>query len=152
MPIDSCLVDTNILLRIGSRIDPLYPIASRALKEMKVSGVSLFFTHQTIAELWNVMTRQANRNGLGLSVKEAEAEVLEIEAGMALLAENEEVYRRWRTLLLKYVHGVKVHDARLIASMLVHKITHILTFNTADFRRFSEVKAFDPSEIGHVLG
>jgi predicted nucleic acid-binding protein len=153
MPIDSCLVDTNILLRIGSRIDPLYPIASRAIEEMKVSGVSLFFTHQNIAELWNVMTRPASRNGLGLSVKEAEAEVLEIEAGMALLAEKDAVYRHWRTLLLKYnIHGVKVHDARLIASMLVHKITHILTFNTADFRRYSEIRAFDPSEIGHVLG
>jgi predicted nucleic acid-binding protein len=153
MPVHSCLVDTNILLRIGNRTDPFYLMASRAVDEMKVSGVSLIYTHQNIAELWNVMTRPVNRNGLGLSISEAEAEVTEIEAGMTLLAENEAAYRHWRTLLLKYsIRGVQVHDARLVASMLAHRVTHLLTFNTADFRRFSEIYAFHPSEIAHVLG
>ncbi len=43
--------------------------------------------------------------------------------------------------------GVNVHDARLVAAMLVHGLTHILTFNTPDFRRFSQITVVHPSEI-----
>jgi hypothetical protein len=39
----------------------------------------LHYTHQNIAELWNVMTRPLGRNGLGLTVIEAETEVRAIE-------------------------------------------------------------------------
>ena len=76
----------------------------------------------------------AERNGLGLSVAEAEQEVLAIEAGMSLLPENEHVYREWRQIILKHgVMGVQVHDARLAAAMYVHHVEHILTLNVADF-------------------
>jgi len=47
------------------------------------------------------------------------------------------------------VSGVKVHDARIVAAMLVHKISHILTFNTKDFSRYSGIciTAVDPSDF-----
>jgi hypothetical protein len=32
-----------------------------------------------------------------------------------------------------------VHDANMVATMLVHGETRLLTFNEADFRRFSSV-------------
>jgi len=54
-----------------------------------------------------------------------------------------------RNQLLVIAHavmGVNVHDARLVAAMLVHGLTHILTFNTADFRRFSQITVVHPSE------
>jgi hypothetical protein len=51
------------------------------------------------------MTRPVERNGLGLSVAEAEREVLAIEAGMSLLPENERVYREWRQIVVN--HGVR---------------------------------------------
>lgn len=56
------------------------------------------------------MTRPAQRNGLGLSVAEAEREVLAIEAGMSRLPESERVYREWREIIVKHgVMGVQVH-------------------------------------------
>ncbi|MEI6442036.1 MAG: hypothetical protein WCO29_02610 [Nostocales cyanobacterium ELA583] len=33
--------------------------------------------------------------------------------------------------------GVNVHDARLVAVILAHGLTHILTFNISDFKRYS---------------
>ena len=42
--------------------------------------------------------------------------------------------------------GVNVHDTKLAAAMLVHSVTHLLTFNTADFKRFPEITAVHPSE------
>jgi hypothetical protein len=32
--------------------------------------------------------------------------------------------------------GVQVHDARLVAAMLVHEVTYLLTLNKRDFMRY----------------
>ena len=45
------------------------------------------------------------------------------------------------------VIGVNVHDARLVAAMLVHGLTHILTFNTTDFARYTEITAVHPTAV-----
>jgi predicted nucleic acid-binding protein len=37
------------------------------------------------------------------------------------------------------VSGVRVHDARLVATMHVHRVEHLLTFNTSDFIRYQEL-------------
>jgi hypothetical protein len=31
--------------------------------------------------------------------------------------------------------------------MLAHKVTHLLTFNTADFKRYTEIKAINPQDV-----
>ena len=71
-------------------------VVAAELARMAEQGTALCHTHQNIAELWNTMTRPAERNGLGLSVAEAERGVLAIEAGMSLPPETERVYREWR--------------------------------------------------------
>jgi len=148
MAIASCLVDTNILLRITRRSDPQHKIVDAALAILAEQSTTLFYTHQNIAELWNAMTRPADRNGLGLSVVETEREVVAIEAGMRLLAENEQVYREWRRIILRYrISGVQVHDARLAAAMYVHDVRHILTLNVTDFSRFDGLTPIHPSAV-----
>lgn len=51
MVIASCLVDTNILLRITRRSDPYYALVDTALAGLAGQRTSLCFTHQNIAEL-----------------------------------------------------------------------------------------------------
>jgi predicted nucleic acid-binding protein len=85
MAIPSCLVDTNILLRMTRRSDPQHQLVDMALAKLASQGVAFHYTHQNIAELWNAMTRPLTRNGLGLTVADAEREVRAIEAGMTLL-------------------------------------------------------------------
>lgn len=75
MAIVSCLVDTNILLRITRRTDPQHKVVDTALAHLAGQNSSLHYTHQNIAELWNAMTRPVSRNGLGLTAAEAEREV-----------------------------------------------------------------------------
>jgi predicted nucleic acid-binding protein len=72
MAIASCLVDTNILLRMTRRTDPQHKVVDTALAQLAGQGSTLHFTHQNIAELWNAMTRPIARNGLGLTAAEAE--------------------------------------------------------------------------------
>jgi predicted nucleic acid-binding protein len=146
MAIASCLVDTNILLRISRRSDPQHKVVDTALARLAGQGTALYYTGQNIAELWNAMTRPLARNGLGLTVADADHVVQAIEAGMNLLADTEAVYREWRRIVVQYgVSGVQVHDARLAAAMYVHGVVHILTLNVADFSRFSGLTALHPN-------
>ncbi len=148
MAIASCLVDTNILLRATRRSDPQHKVVDAALARLAGQNTALYYTHQNIAELWNAMTRPVGRNGLGLTIAEAEREVLAIEAGMSLLPESEAVYREWRRIIVQYkVSGVRVHDARLVAAMRAHGVQHIVTFNVADFSRFEGLTAMHPDSV-----
>jgi hypothetical protein len=45
------------------------------------------------------------------------------------------------------VKGKQVHDARLVAAMVSHKMTHLLTFNIDDFKRFSEIISVNPQSV-----
>ncbi len=148
MAIASCLVDTNILLRITRRSDPQHKLVDTALARLAGQSTTLYYTHQNIAELWNAMTRPITRNGLGLTVAEAEREVRAIEAGMSLLPDSEAVYREWRRIVVHYsVSGAQVHDARLAAAMYVHGVGHILTLNVTDFSRFDGLSPMHPNSI-----
>ena len=148
MAIASCLIDTNILLRMTRRSDPQHLLVDTALARLAGQGTILHYTHQNIAELWNAMTRPQARNGFGLTVAEAEREVRVIEAGMSFLPDSAAVYREWRRIVLQYsVLGVQVHDARLAAAMYVHRVSHILTLNVTDFGRFSGLTAVHPGSV-----
>ena len=148
MRIDSCLVDTNILLRMTRRTDPQYKIVDSALASLAEQRTLFYYTHQNIAELWNAMTRPVERNGLGLSPEETDREVRAIEKGMSLLKDNEAVYREWRHIVVAHrISGVRVHDARLAAAMYVHGVRHILTLNVADFARFEGITALHPEAV-----
>src|SRR6266566_9747595 len=146
MAIVSCLVDTNILLRISRRSDPQHMLVDAALARLAGQGTTLFCAHHNIAELWNAMTRPIARNGLGLTVADADLVVQAIESGMSLLPDNEAVYRESRRIVVQYgVSGVQVHDARLAAAMYVHHVDHLLTLNVADFSRLTGLTAVHPN-------
>lgn len=148
MAIASCLVDTNILLRMTRRSDPQHQLVDAALAQLAGQGTILHYTHQNIAEFWNAMTRPLDRNGFGLTVADAEREVRAIEVGMIFLPDNDAVYREWRRIVVQHsVLGVQVHDARLAAAMYVHRVSHILTLNVSDFSRFSGLTAVHPNNL-----
>jgi len=105
---------------------------------------------QNCVEFWNVATRPAAKNGFGLAPAEADRLLRLIERIFPLLFEAPKIYSEWRRLVLAFsVSGVQVHDARLVAVMKVNEVTHILTFNTADFKRYTSegIVAIDPATV-----
>jgi predicted nucleic acid-binding protein len=67
---------------------------------------------------------------------------------MVLLPDSEAVYHEWRRLVVLFaVSGVKVHDARLAASMRVHGVAHLLTLNPDDFARYPGIVAVHPGSL-----
>jgi predicted nucleic acid-binding protein len=144
----SCLLDSNILLRISKSDDPQYPAILQALRVLTEQGTSLCYTSQTLGEFWNAATRPPATNGFGLSVAEADRLARVIERDFELLPDSREVHERWRSLLVMHgIQGVQVHDARLAASMYVHGVSQLLTMNARDFKRFDGLLVLHPTEL-----
>lgn len=45
------------------------------------------------------------------------------------------------------VVGKTAHDARLVAAMHAHGLTHLLTFNEPDFRRYAGIIVLTPAGV-----
>jgi predicted nucleic acid-binding protein len=144
------LVDTNILLRVLHRTDPRHAIVRNAARTLRTNSHALQTTSQNFTEFWNASTRPMNSNGFGLTPMETDRLLRIAERLFPLLPDSPAIYPEWRRLVVEYsVSGVQVYDTRLAASMLVHHVTHILTFNTSDFARYAPegIVAVDPATV-----
>jgi predicted nucleic acid-binding protein len=142
------LIDSNILIRWVQPRDPDYAVVESALDALARQGAILCYTSQNLAEFWNACTRPADRNGYGLSPQEADRRARLFEARLRLLPDSLSVHQEWCRLLLAHgVSGVQVHDARLVATMHVHGVRQILTFNAKDFARFTDIEARLPKDV-----
>lgn len=120
------LVDTNILLRSAQPDHPLWSNATRSVARLIRQNAGVFFSSQNITEFWNVATRPAGLNGLGLSPAEALHEVATIERLLTLLPDVPAIYAAWKEIVGDHnVQGVKVFDARLVALMKVYEVVFL---------------------------
>lgn len=142
------LVDANILLRLAEPGHPMYPPAQAAAAVLKGRGDVLCVVPQVLYEFWVVATRPLSANGgLGRTPAAVDREVDVILSGFPLYPDTPAVFPGWRSLVATHaVSGKPAHDARLVAAMQVHGVTHLLTFNGADFARFP-VTALDPAAV-----
>lgn len=142
------LVDTNILLRLVQKNSPMHLDTQRAILKLKKPGNFLCIIPQNIIEFWAVATRPIDKNGLGLSITQAEEESAKLKKIFILELDTPQIFTEWESLVIQYQVMVKqVHDARLVAAMLADNITHLLTFNVDDFKRFSDIVVVDPRSI-----
>lgn len=144
------LVDTNFLLRFADRANVQNPLVRSVVKKLKQNKDDLKIFPQNCTEFWNVITRPVANNGFGFSITRANHSLRLIERIFPLLPDDRAIYPEWRKLIVNFgVMGVQVHDARLAAAMIVHKVTHILTFNASDFTRYNSIGivAVDPTSV-----
>ncbi|MFI5090103.1 MAG: type II toxin-antitoxin system VapC family toxin [Terriglobales bacterium] len=142
------LLDSNVLLRWVKPDDRDYPLVVSAIDAILRQGAVLCYTSQNVAEFWNTCTRPIDRNGYGLSPREADRRARLFEDRLKLLPDSPAVHQEWRTLLVtSNVSGVQVHDARLVAAMAVHSVKRILTFNEKDFARYPAIEAIHPRAV-----
>lgn len=143
------LIDTNVLLRERQTESNQHQQARNALRELIVQGHTLIVTPQILAEFWNVCTRPPKNNGLGMETSDVTKILENVMQIFSLHRDKPEAFDHWLDIIKKNdVKGVQVHDARLVAAMIAYGITHILTFNTKDFKRFQGITIIDPKDIG----
>jgi predicted nucleic acid-binding protein len=141
-------LDTNILLRLSHRSHPLHRLVADCVLRLTDLDIELCYTSQNLGEFWNVSTRPVDRNGFGLSIQETARRFESVARNMTLLRENEAVFPTWLRLMKTHeVRGIQVHDAHLAAVLEVHNVSHLLTFNGSDFKRFPNVIAVHPQEV-----
>lgn len=143
------LIDTGILLRLVDVRDPDHTAVRQATQVLRVRGDQLVTAPQNISEFWNVSTRPTTaRGGAGRSVERTDRCVNFFQRIATVLRDDPDVFPEWRQLVqLHQIQGVAVHDARLVAFMKVWRISHILTLNPADFRRYPGLVIVSPSDV-----
>lgn len=144
----SYLLDTNVSLRFLDSTDAANRLALDAVAELIRRGDEPVITPQVLIELWAVATRPKESNGLGWSLDRVKTGIDDLQARFRILEDTSQIYRTWRRLVTDGgVQGKQVHDARLAAVVLAHGHTHLVTFNVADFRRYSGIIAVHPQEL-----
>jgi predicted nucleic acid-binding protein len=143
-----CAVDTNVLLRSIDVGHAAQPVAQNAMIALRNDGDSLSIFPQNLIEFWAVATRPVANNGLGLDIDRAHKELTNLKHLFVLLQETTEVFPEWERLVRYHqVIGKQAHDARLVAAMKVHNVTHLLTFNSNDFKTLRRDHGRNPSFV-----
>jgi predicted nucleic acid-binding protein len=147
-----CLIDTSILVRLSGLADPDRPLAFNAIATLRRGGHQLVITPQNLVELWNVATRPAAVNGLGLPLSEATKLIAAFEDEFSFAEETPQLFPTLKALAIQAgVTGKQIHDARLVAICHLHAISSILTFNGKHFARFAAIgpglKIVEPAAV-----
>jgi predicted nucleic acid-binding protein len=134
---DRAILDTNVLLAATDEAREDHEDAIAAIDLWPASGVVLYTSGQILREYLAVATRPVDRNGLGMGQPDAVANVRALRTRLNLLAEDVKVSERLLELLdTVECAGKQVHDANVVATMLVHGIDTVVTRNVDDFVRF----------------
>lgn len=142
------LVDTNVLLRWSHADSVDHTTCTSAVDGLLDAGNDMCVCAQVLIEFWAVATRPRDVNGLGLSVAEVRTQVRNLRGMFTCLAEPPDMAERWQALAEKHsVRGRPAHDARIVALMLAHNVTHLLTLNPADFTRYPDITTVTPQEV-----
>ena len=137
-------VDTNVLVYVSRRAVPEHVVAREAVDRLQDEGHPLWISPQVLREYVATVTRP-QASAPAMPMQDAVADARRFAALFNVAEERPAILERLLHLLI--VHrgaGKQVHDTNLVATMLDHGIQRLLTFNAADFRRFSAVIAWEP--------
>ncbi len=142
------LVDTNILTRLADPAHAMHLQAVDSVKRLAHQAHKLHIVPQNLYEFWVVCTRPINVNGLGKTAAEAIAELANLKGLFLWLDDAPAIYGVWEQLVASTpVLGKNAHDARFVAAMTVYGLTHLLTFNTQDFRQYPAITVVSPADV-----
>lgn len=144
----SILIDTNILARAAQAGHPMHRLVEDSVAELRRQGETLCLVPQSIYEFWVVCTRPTAQNGLGMSPAEAHVELSRLKSLFTLLDDTPAIFPQWEQLVVQHqIQGKSAHDARLVAAMMVHGLSRILTFNVGDFQRYQALTVLEPQQV-----
>lgn len=131
-------VDANILVSARAVGSPHHAAAAALLERAFWGKEPLRISRQIIREYLAVVTRpQAWLDPL--TPDEALDDVSRMLRDFDILEDGQAVTDRLLALLREVpAGGRQIHDANIVATMLAYGERRLLTFNTADFRRYAD--------------
>jgi predicted nucleic acid-binding protein len=131
-------IDTNVLFYATTAGSPNHVRARESLARIASEG-ALGISRQVLREYLAVTTRPQVW-AKPLTLAEALADTDGFSRRFAILEDGLPVWHRLAALGRGFSFGGRqVHDTNIVATMLAHGETRLLTFNDADFRRFSSL-------------
>jgi predicted nucleic acid-binding protein len=126
-------VDTNVLAYATIPGSPRQFPALQALQRLDEENAEVWISRQVLRELAVVISHH-------LRPEETTTALRELERCFCI-AEDSALVSEQLYLLLETIpaRGKIVHDANIVATMLAHGISLLLTYNLADFERFSSL-------------
>ncbi len=142
------LLDTNVLCRLAGQGHPLHLPAERTVTRLYDEGHELCLVPQVLYEYWVVVTRPVSDNSLGMATSDVNKAIDHWLALFTLLRDERGIFPNWRQLATQHeLKGKSAHDARLVAAMQRHGLKQVLTFNVADFRRYTAIEILDAGSL-----
>ena len=133
-------IDTNILIYSNLALSPFHIQAIQRLQEFADQDMEMWISRQTLREYLSGMTRRSDSTGT-IPITSLVADVEYFSSYTALVTE-----RLLKLMTEINIGGKQVHDANIVATMLVYGIPQLLTHNIGDFARFSELITILPLE------
>ncbi len=134
------MVDTNVLARYADPDSGQHADAVGALRAIQAAGHLPVLNAQVKREFLDIAERPTGagpgRNGLGLTAAQARELMASFRSLFGYLGEQSAADERFDQLHAVHGGGKTVHDLNIVASMLSHGVTSIVTFNDKHFRRF----------------
>ncbi len=131
-------IDTNVLVRSRVPTAPDHGLARTSLDRAFRNPEPLRISRQVIREYLSVVTRPQTWSEAFTS-EEAIEDVGRLIGSFEILEDGPLVTELLVALCREVpIGGRQIHDANIVATMLAHGEHRLLTFNAADFRRYSD--------------
>ncbi|HAZ46089.1 MAG TPA: VapC toxin family PIN domain ribonuclease [Cyanobacteria bacterium UBA11369] len=134
----SVFIDTNIFVYAATNQSPFHQAALQAIQRLYDSSVEVWISRQILREYLAILSRpQPFTNPLPVATLIEDVRLFQTRFRIA--EDDPQVMERLLTLMGQIpMVGRQVHDANIVATMLVYGISQLLTNNVDDFNRFSE--------------
>lgn len=137
MAADPIFVDTNILVYSKLATSPLFGAARAKLDDLAAAGHPFWISRQILREFLACLSRSST-SAAAVPMPALLADVQSFQAQFRLAEDGPPVTAHLLNLLnVVPCAGKQVHDANIVATMLAHGISKLLTHNVADFKRFA---------------
>lgn len=132
-------IDTNILVYTNLAYSPFHHAATDILNESNEQDVDLWVSRQILRECLAAMSRP-NTLTLTPPLPSLAQDVRSFSVQFIVAEETSFVTEKLLELLATIpVGGKQIHDANIVATMLVNRINRLLTRNISDFTRFAHL-------------
>ena len=131
-------IDTNVLIKARFLEAPDHDIARQRLSLALQEPEALRISRQVVREYLAVVTRPQSWP-VPITREEALDDASRLLGSFEVLEDGPIVTESLLALCREVsVGGRQIHDANIVATMLVHGERRLLTFNVSDFRRFED--------------
>jgi predicted nucleic acid-binding protein len=135
--VGTVFIDTNVLVYASIPVSPFYTYAQKWLRDNSQNGIQMFISRQILREYLAVLSRdQALASAIPISTLITEVQAFERQ--FSILEDGPDVTKQLLMLLSQIpAAGRQIHDANIVATMLTHGVSKLLTHNTSDLNRFT---------------